>query len=270
MIEPRAEHPPPAADDAERRIAELLDAVRARDEFISTAAHELRNPMTPILFEVERLLADARRLLEPAGRVVAGLERLERLIEAYLKRAATLLDVSRITSGKLRLDLSEVDLSQLIRQVTAELALVAERAGSPLRLSVQEGVVGTFDRLGVERILDNLLSNAIKYGAGAPIDVALAGDGDAVWLRVRDHGIGIAPEDRARIFARFERVMIDNRQGGFGVGLWLVGRLVEVMGGDISVTSRIGEGSTFTVRLPLTPQPSPPPFIPPPLQLRER
>jgi two-component system OmpR family sensor kinase len=246
-----AEFPPPAVEDAERRIAELVASVRARDEFISLAAHELRNPMTPILFEVERLLVAARRLPEPPAAIVAGLERLERLIDAYVKRATTLLDVSRITSGKLQLELSEVDLSGLIRRVTAELTPLAEQIGSPLRLSIQEGIVGICDRLAVEQIADNLMSNAIKYGEGEPIDVALSADADTASLQVRDRGIGITAEDQARIFGRFEQVVVGRHQGGFGVGLWIVGRLVEAMGAEISVASRIGEGSSFTIRLPL-------------------
>jgi signal transduction histidine kinase len=253
MTRPKADHAAPSGEDVERRIAELVEAVRARDEFISIAAHELRNPMTPILFLVEKLLNAARRLPESAGgRLVSDAESLERMVDAYIRRATTLLDISRITSGKLYPDLSEVDLSGLIRDVAAELAPTAERAGSPLRLFIADGIAGTLDRLSVERIAENLLSNAIKYGAGKPIDITLAGDGDAAWFRVRDGGIGIAKEAQARIFERFERVVMQGHEGGFGIGLWTIRRLAEAMGGELSVVSRSGEGSTFTVRLPLT------------------
>lgn len=255
--EPEQGRPAEAANaeavDNEQRITELTEAVQARDEFISIAAHELRNPMTPILFEVERLRDMAGRMPD-AGGLAAGLERLERLVTAYLRRATTLLDVSRITSGRLHLELREIDLSGLIREVTAELAPAARRAGSPLVLSIQDGIVAILDRLGAQQIADNLLSNAIKYGAGRPIEIALASDGEAALLRVRDHGIGIAAEAQARIFGRFERVVMQKQEAGFGIGLWLVGRLVEAMGGDVSVRSRSGEGSIFTVRLPLRPE----------------
>ena len=146
----------------------------------------------------------------------------------------------------------EFDLSAVVREVVDNLAFGAERVGSSLVLSVPAGITGTLDRLGFEEIVGNLVTNAIKYGAGKPIVVSLARDGPAARLRVRDHGVGISPADQARVFARFERAVAQSRHGGFGIGLWLIGRLVEAMGGTISVESRVGEGSSFTVVLPLT------------------
>lgn len=239
-------------EDLHRRITELSEALKARDEFISAVAHELRNPMTPIVMQIQRLMNIARSAMngEPE-QILRGLERLEQLIERYIKRATTLLDVSRMTSGVLRLELESVDLSKLVRDVAAGLKAVSHYAGSRLDVTVQDDVVGMFDRLGVEQIIDNLLSNAIKYGAGNPIEIALSSDGTSVRLTVSDHGIGISEENQARIFGRFERVIGARQHGGFGIGLWIVGQLVNAMGGEISVSSRIGEGSTFTVRLPL-------------------
>ena len=244
--------PSPATEDSERRIAELVEAVKARDEFISIAAHELRNPMTPLLMQVQMLLTAARRAPELAGsRLAVGLERLEAQVEAYVKRVTTLLDVSRITSGKLHLELSEVDLSELIRRAAAELAPTAEWAGSPLRLAIEDGIVGRLDPLAAGQIAENLLSNAIKFGAGQPIDVELSREGEVVRLLVRDRGVGISQEAQERLYIRFERAVLQSQQGGFGVGLWIVGRLVEAMAGQIRVASRPREGSTFTVMLPL-------------------
>lgn len=243
---------PDAPEDPDLRIAELLDAVRARDEFISVAAHELRNPMTPILLLVNRIAAHIAALPEPPSIALArDIERLERAVPAYIKRATTLLDISRISSGKFHLELSEVDVSLVIRQAADGLATTAERIGSPLLLSVQSGVAGNLDRLAIEQIAENLLTNAIKYGAGEPIEVTLTSDGKAAWLAIRDQGIGIAADAQARIFARFERAVARSEHGGFGVGLWMVARLVDAMGGTISVTSSPGEGSTFAVMLPL-------------------
>lgn len=108
-----------------------------------------------------------------------------------------------------------------------------------------------WDRLAVEQVIDNLLSNAVKYGAGAAIDVTLANHDDMITLSVRDHGPGIAPEDRTRIFERFEHAVGQRRHGGFGIGLWLARQLVEAMGGSLDVESRPGGGPTFVVRLPL-------------------
>jgi two-component system, OmpR family, sensor kinase len=105
----------------------------------------------------------------------------------------------------------------------------------------------------VEQIADNLLSNAVKYGAGEPIEVSLVGDSSKARLTVRDYGIGISEQDQARIFGAFERAVSRREEGGFGIGLWVVRHLVDAMHGEIQVTSRPAEGSTFTVILPLLP-----------------
>jgi signal transduction histidine kinase len=102
----------------------------------------------------------------------------------------------------------------------------------------------------VEQVFDNLLSNAIKFGAGKPIAVRLVAGAAVARLIVRDHGPGIAPEDRARLFERFEQTVNGREQGGFGVGLWLVGQLLAAMSGTIEVESQQGEGAAFTVHLP--------------------
>ena len=113
------------------------------------------------------------------------------------------------------------------------------------------GVIGTWDRLALEQVTENLLSNALKFGAGKPVAVALRADGRAARLAVRDRGIGISDADRARVFGRFERAVARREHGGFGVGLWLVNQLVTAMGGTIAVEGAPGEGTTFTVMLPL-------------------
>src|SRR6266446_10772138 len=237
-----------------RLVAELTRAVHARDAFIAIAAHELRNPMTPILGYVEHILSVGRRPeSECPEAIIVALERLAGLIVEYIKRATTLLDISRITVGKLRAELSVVDLSGMMRQAVHRHRAGAERSGCRLEPSIEGEVSGLLDGLAVEQIADNLLSNAIKYGAGEPIGVSLVRHGTAARLTVKDHGIGISEEDRARIFGAFERAVTRREQGGFGIGLWVVRQLVDAMHGEIHVTSRPAEGSTFTVILPLSP-----------------
>lgn len=234
------------------QIEELQLAVRARDEFLSIAAHELRNPMTPLLGQVEVLLAVARRpgssFPEP---IVAGLQRLEQAIDRYLERATTLLDVSRITSGKLRVQRRPVDLSELIFNCVSKQLPAFEKAGCFVEQHLQSSITAHLDPLAVEQIADNLLSNAAKYGVGAPVEVTLSCDEATARLSVRDHGIGISAEDKARIFDRFERtVMARSHSGGFGVGLWITCQLVQALDGKITVESQPGEGATFEVTLP--------------------
>ena len=237
--------------DKDRLIAALREAVRARDEFVAIAAHELRNPMTPILLQVGALLAAARspRRCRPEV-LVPRLEALERAVEEFVRRATTLLDVSRVAAGNLRLEPAAVDLTGVVRGVVDRASVAARRARSHLEADLQEGVVGTLDRLAVEQVAENLLSNAIKFGAGRPVRVALRADGRTARLVVRDQGVGIPEADRARVFQRFERAVTRREHGGFGIGLWLANQLVTAMGGAIAVEGAPGEGTTFTVTLP--------------------
>lgn len=238
--------------DKDRLIEELRDAVRARDEFVAIATHELRNPMTPILMQVDLLLAAARSPDRCRPDVIAPrLEQLEMAVTEFIRRSTALLDVSRIAAGNVRIDLTKVDLSDLIRGVINRTAVAAGRARCRLDEELQEGVVGLWDKLALEQVAENLLTNATKFGAGHPIAVTLRSDGQTTKFIVRDEGIGISKEDRARIFQRFERAVTRREHGGFGIGLWLANQLVMAMGGSITIESAIGEGSTFTVMLPL-------------------
>src|SRR4051812_21887824 len=238
-------------EELQRRNAELTEAVAARDTFIAVAAHELRNPMTPMIGQVDLLLNGLRAGRYSPEQVEQRLERIRLVMNHYLKRAATLLDVSRITSGKLRLEPSPFDLSELVHEIVETFAAAARHAGTPIDVNAPASLLGTWDRLGMEQIFDNLVSNAIKYGARQPVKIWAEDREDYVCIRVRDHGPGISIDDRARIFGRFERAVgRDERRSGFGVGLWVVGQLVDAMGGTIGVDDAQGGGSVFTVTLP--------------------
>lgn len=163
-------YPLPAARERmlEARIAELEAELRARDDFLAIAAHELRNPMTPIRGRVELLLANARRTPEAVPKaIVQGLERLERLVDAYLRRASVLLDVSRINSDNLSLQPTDTDLSAIVRQAVTSMIPAAERAGSRLRLHLQDGVIGHCDETAMEQILENCRT-PFATAAGSP------------------------------------------------------------------------------------------------------
>jgi signal transduction histidine kinase len=128
-----------------------------------------------------------------------------------------------------------------------------ESAGCELRLTVEDGLNAQCDPMAVEQILENLLSNAIRFGPGRPVEISLASDGELARLSVRDEGVGISDRDKELIFERFHRSRRAKSNGGFGVGLWVTRQLVRAMRGEISVWSRRGGGSAFTVRLPLRP-----------------
>jgi two-component system OmpR family sensor kinase len=238
--------------DKDRLIEELREAVRARDEFVAIAAHELRNPMTPILMQVGLLLAAAKNPDRCRSEVITPrLELLEMAVTEFVRRSTVLLDVSRIAAGNVRIEVAEVDLSALIRGVVSRTAVAAQRARCRLDEDLQEGVVGMWDPLALEQVAENLLTNATKFGAGHPIAVILRADRQTAKLIIRDEGIGISEEDRARIFQRFEQAVTRREHGGFGIGLWLANQLIVAMGGTITIESTPGQGTTFIVMLPL-------------------
>jgi two-component system, OmpR family, sensor kinase len=227
-------------------LDQAREAIAARDAFIATAIHELLNPMTPIAVQVARLREQAGN----SGLQSEGLERLGLMVERYVQRARTLLEVSRINAGGRQLSPEPVDLSSLVQQTVERHAPIAEWSRCDLHVSIEPVVEGAWDRLAVEQIIENLISNAIKYGAGQPVRIEVKASESAAHVTIQDHGGGISGDDQARIFGRFEQAARSTGQGGFGVGLWVVRQLVEVMSGNITVASRLGEGSTFSVILP--------------------
>ncbi len=233
------------------RNAELAAAVAARDAFIAVAAHELSNPMTPMIGQVDLLLSGIRTGKYSPKQVEQRLERVRQVMNHYVRRAGVLLNVSRMTSGKFRLEPAPCDLADVVRKTVETFAEAARHAGSPIGLEASASLLGTWDRLAIEQIVDNLVSNAVKYGASRPVEVCVDDLGDKVRIIVRDHGTGISAENRLRIFGQFERAVgLNENHSGFGVGLWVVGQLVEGMAGTVTIEDAPGGGSVFAVTLP--------------------
>ncbi|MGZ3709723.1 MAG: sensor histidine kinase, partial [Bdellovibrionota bacterium] len=157
--------------------------------------------------------------------------------------------------GKLSLEPECFSLGEITRDVLNRFGPALQQARCEVQLSLNSEARGNWDRSRVEQIVTNLLTNAAKYGAGAPIEIEVVEENGSGVLRVKDHGIGIAPEDQKRIFIQFERAASAMNFSGLGLGLYIVHQIVEAHGGRISVESRLGEGSTFTVHLPQNTQP---------------
>ncbi|MBN1204851.1 MAG: DUF4118 domain-containing protein [Myxococcaceae bacterium] len=248
-----------------RLYQKAQEAIRLRDEFLSIASHELKTPLTPLSLKLHMLGREAQRHPDSPLRravedyVATGSRQVKKLTELV----NDLLDVARISGGRLRLELEEVELGALVREIVKRHEPEAARLGSCLALDVREPVTGHWDRLRLEQVITNLVDNAIKYGAGKPIHLQLREEAGTARLHVRDEGIGIAPEHLARIFDRFERAVSDRHYGGLGLGLYITRTLVEAMGGSIHVESTPGQGATFTVVLPCRPAaaPSAPPTV---------
>jgi len=222
------------------------EAVRARDDFLSIASHELRTPLTPLRLQTQilrRLLAQGTPARE---KLAAGLDTLERQTERLARLVSDLLDVSRITAGKLTLHREAVDLAEIAREMVERYA-GASRSRIELRAVPTPG---NWDRVRLEQVATNLLANAVKYGEGKPIEVVVEPTDAGAVLVVRDRGIGIAPQDVERIFGRFERAISSTSYGGLGLGLYIAQQIAVAHGGKISVASAPGQGATFTLALP--------------------
>jgi PAS domain S-box-containing protein len=240
-------------DDQKRAEDALRKAVILRDDFLSVASHELRTPLTSLKLEVANLTRIARRDGGPDGapRLLAKVEKIDSQATRLHRLIDELLDVSRIAAGRLELHVEQVDLAQIVNDVGVRFTDEAARVGSTLHIHAPDAVVGRWDKGRLDQVITNLVSNAIKYGDCKPIDVKLEKNGDRALVTIRDRGLGIAPHDHERIFGRFERAASSRHYGGIGLGLWIVKQIIDALGGTVSVESKQGTGSTFTVELPL-------------------
>jgi CheY-like chemotaxis protein len=247
----------------------LRDADRRKDEFLATLSHELRNPLAPIrnALELLRRTGDDESLRERALAIA------ERQVQQLVRLTDDLLDVSRITRGKIHLKRRPVELGEVIATAIEMASPLLEARRHQLEAEVPRRgllVEGDPDRLA--QVLANLLTNAAKYTEPeGEVSVRASLEGPHVVVRVRDSGMGIAPELLPRVFDLFVQGYraLDRSQGGLGLGLTIVRSLVEMHGGAVAVASEgIGKGSEFTVRLPaasaaaLTPMPGSIPAFP--------
>jgi predicted ATPase/signal transduction histidine kinase len=232
-------------------------AVRARDEFFTVASHELHTPVTSLSLAVQsmRRAAPSAWLVDPQA-MGRSLELASRQAARLTRLTNDLLDVSRMDADRLLLELTDVDLGALVREVVERFELDLVRSRCAIVIQVGSPVVGRWDRCRVDQVITNLLSNAIKFGAGKPIELFFGAERGAARLTVRDHGIGIAPAQQGRIFGRFERAVSDQHYGGLGLGLYISQKIVEAHGGSIRVHSEPGAGATFTIELPVAGPPA--------------
>lgn len=236
-------------EDAHKRDVEIS---RVKSDFISTAAHQLRTPLTGIRWALEALQKEELNEGQKAL-VASAVEKSHQLVAVV----GTLLDISSIESGKYKYTFSAVNLDALVGQVTSdfeqlavksEVALLYEKSGTGLP-KVRA------DQERIRWVLNNLVENAIRYTpAGGAVRITTEGTADRVYVRVRDTGIGIAPEDQGNIFERFYRASnaIAKENGGNGLGLYIARTIATDHGGDLNFTgNEAGPGTTFTLSLPL-------------------
>ncbi len=242
----------------EANQAVLRDAVRARDEFLSIASHELKTPLTTIQLQIQNQDRMLRRVL--AGELPQEIvQKSSMLVSRQLARLTSLindlLDVSRLSSGKLRLTCEWTNLSSLLAEIVERYRETISNAGMSLAVQIQPEVWIEVDRLRIEQVVGNLIVNATKYAAGRPLKISLQTAGMAR-IEVSDQGPGIKKEHLELIFDRFERSEQD-RAGisGLGLGLYISRQIVRAHSGDLRVESEPGCGAKFIVELPLAEPP---------------
>jgi len=260
-----------ARDLTQRRHMEqaLRDADRRKDEFLATLAHELRNPLAPIrnTLQLLHLMPDANETVR------SGVAMMNRQVDQLVRLIDDLLDVSRISRGKIQLRLEPIELGDVVRQAAEATRPLYEGGGRALTISLpQAPLYLQGDTTRLIQVVSNLLNNAAKFttvGGKVRLTVERAGDesaGRAALLRVVDNGIGIATDQLERIFELFTQAdnSLERSHNGLGLGLTLVRQLVELHGGKVAAYSEgLGKGSEFTVHLPLLAQsPQRPPASP--------
>ncbi|WP_082219225.1 ATP-binding protein [Massilia sp. NR 4-1] len=233
-----------------RREAEI--ASRAKDEFLAMLSHELRNPLSPILSAAQLMR------LKGVPNIEKELAVIERQSQHLVGLVDDLLDVARITQGKIELRCERCELAVLITRALETVAALVQERRHQLVLNVPpSGLALNADPLRLTQVLTNLLTNAVKYtNNGGRIEVCAVADQGWAVVRISDNGIGIAPDMLSRLFGKFvqERQALDRSRGGLGLGLAIVHSFVELHGGSIEARSAgLGRGSLFELRLPLLP-----------------
>jgi PAS domain S-box-containing protein len=243
---------------AERERAQLLRqtqlALSVRDEFLQVASHELRTPLTSLrlmLQSLQRDLKGPQADAAPRAGLQHKVDTAERQVVRLTRLVEGLLDVSSVQSGRLRLERTVVELAEVVEEAVAELADAVDRAGCRVELSCERPVRGPWDGRRLRQVVGNLLANALRYAPGTTIEIVVRAEGSVAVAQVRDRGIGIAPEDLARIFDRFERAAPTRNYGGLGLGLFISRKIVEAHGGTLVAQSQRGAGATFRLELPL-------------------
>jgi signal transduction histidine kinase len=241
-------------EEIQEKNHQLEIASQNKSQFVSSMSHELRTPLNAIIGLTEMMVTNAARFgtekaLDPLKRVNAAGKHLLGLINQVL-------DLSKIEAGKLELNPESVNLAPLIDEVIGTAGQLAQQNGNRLGVEAQAelGAI-TIDPMRLRQIVLNLLSNACKFTKQGEVKLKarkVANGGNWIELAVSDTGIGMTPEQQAKLFAEFTQAdsLTARRFGGTGLGLAISRRLARMMGGDVTVASELGKGSVFTVRLP--------------------
>jgi len=241
-------------DEIQDKNRKLAEASEHKSQFVASMSHELRTPLNAIIGLTEMMVKNAERL--GTERAQEPLQRVNRAGTHLLGLINQVLDLSKIEAGKLEFNLQTVQLAPLINDVISTAGQLAEQNKNRLVVDAQENLGAlTVDLMRLRQILLNLLSNACKFTKAGEVKLTarkVSNGSNFVELAVSDTGIGMTAEQQAKLFAEFSQADATTAQrfGGTGLGLAITRKLARMMGGDVTVTSELGKGSVFTVRLP--------------------
>lgn len=232
-------------DQIKKIEADLKEALSVRDEFISLASHELKTPITSLGL----LLELSQRTLQKSSQISPYIERSFKELKRLRFLVDDLLDVSKISSGKMEFQFRQNDLSKIVSEVLERYQYEPLLKHLVPKFENFPSLIIECDEFRIEQLLTNLISNALKYGNNRPVDIELIDQKNSVTLKVKDQGIGISPADQGRIFDRFERVGHNSGISGLGLGLYICKNIVDAHHGVIKVQSDLGKGTVFEVML---------------------
>ena len=239
--------------EAQHREEELEQAIKAREQFLSIAGHELKTPLSCMLLQLEVNEWDLKHLGPSeftAEKLQLSMKKYRQNLNRITRIVDNILDETTISQGKLQLRFEHSDLDLMIKNLINQIQLMADQSGIELHFRSKGSIFGLWDTFKIEQVLLNLMINAIRYGKKKPIYIEIDEDEDHALITVKDQGIGIKPEDCEKIFQRFERVSEDPTINGIGLGLYISHSIVKSHRGEIKLTSELGKGSEFKVMLP--------------------
>jgi signal transduction histidine kinase len=227
--------------------------IKARDQFLAIASHELKTPVTSMLLQVQTAIHNIRNVSLANFSVVTLLKMLEDT-ETQSKRLSKmvndLLDLSLITTGKIDLEIEETNISTIVQNVVERFqSRLSDK--TQITVIVSKPIICFCDKLRIEQAITNLISNAIKYGSNRPIVIHVTSLHENARISVQDQGIGIAHDQQKKIFNRFERAVSARDYKGLGVGLYITYQIIKAHNGKIHLESQPSKGSTFTLEFPL-------------------
>lgn len=239
--------------DRVRYEEELRTALKVRDEFLSIASHELKTPITSLKLQVQLITRDLKRseALDLSQKYIKALDMASRQTDRLTFLVDNLLDVTRVESGQFNIRPVRFNLSQVLLDTIDRFHGLLLEANCPLTLNVSPDIVGVWDQNRIEQVLVNLISNAVKYAPEKPIVIELRADSDHAVFRIKDHGPGLTEADKSKIFQQFKRVKSSLNISGLGLGLYISKKIIDSHKGLILVDSEEGQGTIFTVKLPL-------------------